>query len=291
MKARIAPILVVASALALVLTLGGCQSSADEVTSSTDGLADYTSSTIASESTAESSSVQSSSSVAESVASTSESTMTEDKTRGSGKVIVIDPGHQAQGDSGQEPVGPGASETKARVSDGTAGVVSGVSESEVNLAVGLKLRDLLSSQGVTVIMCRDTQDIDISNSERASIANEAHADLFVRLHCDGVDDSSVSGALMLVPGENEWTGPIVERSARAGQLVQNAIIGETGANDRGIVERTDLSGFNWCEVPTILPEMGCMSNPTEDEKLTSDSYQQELAQGICNGIMAYLEQE
>ena len=205
-----------------------------------------------------------------------------------GKLVVIDPGHQGQGDSTQEPVGPGASETKARVTSGASGSYSGVDEHVVNLQVGLKLRDYLESQGIRVIMVRETADVNISNSERAAIANDNGAALFVRLHCDSSDSSSAEGFSTLVPGYNEWTGPIVEQSRVAGEYVHAAALAATGAADAGVIERTDLSGFNWCEVPTVLCEMGFMSNEHEDLLLSTDEYQQKLAVGIGNGVIQYL---
>ena len=207
---------------------------------------------------------------------------------GDGFTVCIDAGHQAHGDSSQEPIGPGASETKARVTDGTSGVSSGLAEYEVNLMVALKLRDYLESKGVDVVMVRETSDVNISNSERAAIANDAGADLFVRLHCDGAESSSSAGFSTLVPGYNDWTGPIVDESARAGEIVQCSAVEATGASDLGVVERTDLSGFNWCEVPTVLCEMGFMTNYDEDRRLATDEYQQLLAEGIGDGILEYL---
>lgn len=207
----------------------------------------------------------------------------------SGKVVVIDAGHQAHGNSSQEPVGPGASETKAKVSSGTSGRYSGVPEYQVNLQIAQKLQAYLESKGVTVVMVRQSNDVDISNSERAAIANSNNASLFVRIHCDGSENSSRSGFSTLVPGSNQWTSPIVAQSKVAGQYVQSAAIAATGANDLGIVERTDLSGFNWCEVPTILCECGFMTNQNEDMLLTSDDYQQKIATGIGNGVIQYLQ--
>ena len=202
--------------------------------------------------------------------------------------VAIDPGHQAQGDLSTEPIGPGASEYKMKVSYGTSGRYTGVTEYQVNLDVALKLRDYLRQQGVNVVMVRETNDVNISNSQRAAIANDAGAALFVRIHCDGSDNSSRNGFSTMVPGYNQWTGAIVAPSRRAGELIQASAVAATGANDLGLYERTDLSGFNWCTVPTILVEMGFMTNPTEDYKLASDSYQQQLAQGIGDGVIQYL---
>jgi N-acetylmuramoyl-L-alanine amidase len=212
---------------------------------------------------------------------------TETKTNASG-VVVIDAGHQARGDSAQEPVGPGAAETKARVTSGTSGVSTGNAEDAINLAVALKLKAAFEARGISVVMVRTTADVDISNAERAAIANEAHASLFIRLHCDGVDNSSTNGFMTLIPGQNEWTAPIVSQSAKAADIMHPLIIAATGARDRGVIERTDLSGFNWCEVPTVLFEMGCMSNPAEDERLGTASYQQLLADSIADATVVYL---
>lgn len=206
-------------------------------------------------------------------------------------MIVIDAGHQESGDSTQEPIGPGAAETKARVTGGTSGVSTGNPEYEVNLEVALKLRDALVARGFTVVMVRETNDVNLSNAERATIANEAQADLFIRLHCDGIDDPSVNGFMTLIPGDNEWTSPIVEESAAAADSMHALIISQIGATDRGIIERTDLSGFNWCQVPTVLFEMGVMSNAVEDQKLGSEEYQQTVASAIADATVLYIGQK
>ena len=98
----------------------------------------------------------------------------------SGQVVVIDAGHQAQGDSSLEPIGPGSSQKKPKVSDGASGSHAPHAESEVNLEVALKLRTELQARGVKVIMVRTSQNVNISNSQRAAIANRAHAALFIR---------------------------------------------------------------------------------------------------------------
>lgn len=203
-------------------------------------------------------------------------------------VVVIDAGHQGKGDSTQEPVGPGASETKARVTSGTSGVNTGIAEHEVNLSVAFKLRDELEARGITVIMVRESADVNISNSERATLANNAGADLVIRLHCDGDEDSSSNGFSTLVPGTNKWTAAIVDESRRAAEYIHTTSLAATGAHDKGIVERTDLSGFNWSTVPSILCEMGFLSNAEEEAKLVSDEYQLKIAEGIADGTVQYL---
>lgn len=206
-----------------------------------------------------------------------------------GKVVAIDAGHQAGGDSSLEPVGPGSSQKKPKVTSGTSGVTTHNAESSINLQVALKLRAELLRRGAKVVMIRTKQGVNISNSKRASIANRAKADLFIRLHCNGSTDHSVTGLSTLVPKSNTWTKPIVAESRKAGGYVHKSVVGQTGARDRGVVGRSDLSGFNWAKVPTVLVEMGFLSNSAEDVKLSTAAYQQSLASGMASGIEKYLK--
>lgn len=206
-----------------------------------------------------------------------------------GKVVVIDPGHQARGNSDTEPVGPGSNKMKPKVSSGTAGVATGIPESELVLAVSLLLRDALAAQGIEVIMTRTTQDVDISNIERAQIANAAGADLFVRIHADGSDNSATSGIHVLYPAPIKgWTDDIAAASLEAASLAQRELIAATGAVDRGINARSDMTGFNWADVPVILPEIGFMTNPDEDRRLATPAYQDKIVQGLTRAILAFL---
>lgn len=203
-------------------------------------------------------------------------------------VVVIDAGHQGKGDLSTEPIGPGASERKPKVAYGATGSVTHVPENVINLKVALKLRDKLEARGVKVIMVRTKADVNIANSERAKIANRANADLLIRVHCDDVNDSSIHGFLTMVPEKNKWTGPIVSESRKAGALVQAAAVSSTGAHDRGLMPTSAMSGFNWAKVPSIIVEMGLMSNASEDRKLATSSYQDKLAEGIADGTVKYL---
>jgi N-acetylmuramoyl-L-alanine amidase len=206
-------------------------------------------------------------------------------------VVAIDAGHQAKGNSKTEPIGPGSSTKKAKVTSGTSGRYSHKSESSINLAVAKKLKAALEAKGVKVVMIRTSQNVNISNSERAKIANKAGADLLVRLHCDSAG-SSTRGILTIVPGKNKWVyGSLLTKSASAGAKVKAAVLKATGAKSRGTSKRTDMTGFNWSKVPSLIVEMGNMDNKSDDKQLASSAYQQKLANGIANGVMAYLKSQ
>ena len=203
-------------------------------------------------------------------------------------VVCIDPGHQSKGESAPEPIGPGSKKTKPSVTGGATGVVTGVPEYEIALQISINLQQRLEASGVKVVMTRTTSDVNLSNSQRAEVANDAGADLFVRIHCDGSPSADTAGISTLYPASNKWTKPFAADSKRAAKRVQSSVIAATGAVDRGIVSRSDLSGFNWADMPCVLVECGFMSNPVEDRLLASPHYQDKLAAGIAQGIIEHL---
>jgi N-acetylmuramoyl-L-alanine amidase len=205
-----------------------------------------------------------------------------------GIVVCIDPGHQASANGGLEPIGPGATEQKAKVTGGAAGVVTRQAEHELVLAISLKVKERLERYGVTVVMTRTTASVDISNSQRAAVANQAGAGLFLRIHADSNTNADVRGISTLYAGGNDWVAPIETESLRAAGILQKQVLASTAAADRGVVKRSDLSGFNYATVPSVLVETGFLSNPVDDRQLADAAYQDRLADGIARGVLAFL---
>ena len=203
-------------------------------------------------------------------------------------IIVIDPGHQAKANLEQEPIGPGAKETKYKVSGGTTGAVTKNPEYVLTLEASNLLKSYLENRGFQVILTRTSHNVSISNRERAEIANKNEADLFVRIHADGSESPGTSGFSILVPAkENAYTAPVYEDSYRAAQMVLTHISKEVPLHQNGIFFRNDMAGFNWSKVPVILPEIGFMTNPEEDKKLSDDVYLANLMELLASGIEEY----
>ena len=208
------------------------------------------------------------------------------------ELVCIDPGHQLKGNSGLEPVAPGSNTKKAKVSSGTQGVATKKNEYQLTLEVGLKLRDALKSKGYPVFMIRETNNVNISNKERAEKTNDAGCAVYIRIHADGNNNSSLNGVSVLTSSaKNPYTKSVQKSSEKFSKDVLSEYVKATGAKNRGVSYRDDLTGTNWSKVTNTLIELGFMSNPEEDRKMASDDYQNKMVTGIVNGIEKYFREK
>ncbi|NMM62578.1 N-acetylmuramoyl-L-alanine amidase [Clostridium sp. P21] len=201
-------------------------------------------------------------------------------------VICIDPGHQKKPNLALESIAPGSNITKVKVSAGAQGTITKQQEYELNLKVSNKLKDILILKGYEVVMTRQSNDVNLSNIERAKIANDAHADICIRIHADSSNSKSQNGTSLLYPAKESPNNSKdkFEKSKKLAELILKDVLLNTNTNSKGTIPRDDLTGFNWSNVPVVLIEMGFLSNPQEDINLSKSEYQSKIAQGISNGI-------
>lgn len=207
-----------------------------------------------------------------------------------GHIIGIDPGHQSESVdmSSPEPNGPGSSEMKAKCTSGTQGTYSGVPEYQLNLEVSLQLKDELEQRGYQVVMTRTDNETAISNMERAQYAASQGAEIYVRIHANGDDSHTASGALTMSPSQNNpYIPQLFEQSDRLSRCIIDSYCAATGFQNLGIQYTDTMTGINWSTVPVTILEMGFMTSQNDDLKMNDAEFQKTMVQGIANGIDSY----
>ena len=206
------------------------------------------------------------------------------------KIICIDAGHQTKANLEKEPIGPGAKTTKFKVTGGASGLWTKQTEYSLALKVAKKLKKILKKRGYKVIMCREKNDVNISNSERAAIANEANADAFIRIHANGAASKTVNGAMTICQTKNNpFNSDLYSKSKLLSEKVLDGVVVKSGCKKQYVWETDTMSGINWAQVPVTIIEMGYMTNEVEDKALNTASYQKKMAEGMANGIDEYFK--
>ena len=201
------------------------------------------------------------------------------KDKNTKRSIFLDPGH-----GGSD---PGA-------------ISGGVREKDLTLSVYNKVSSKLASLGYTVLTSRNV-DKDVDLVDRADQANKANADMLLSIHFNaggrgvarGIETYYYQSQADRVPKinkENHNNAERLERSRKLANKVQQNLLYQTGANDRG-VKRASFTVLRETSIPSILVELGFIDNPEERNKIKTNEYQERLANGIVDGIVEYYKQE
>ena len=193
-----------------------------------------------------------------------------------GRVVLLDPGH-------------------GKPDPGSIGA-SGVLEKDIVLAIGLQLRDLLESRGVTVHMTR-TGDYDLAQPEtqglaarkredlaaRIALTNELAPDVMISIHANAYPSPRWSGAQTFYRQD-------CEPSQRLAVAMQNQLMRITARTQRKASSQQNLIILRKTEVPATVVEVGFLSNPQEEALLQLEEYQMRLAWAIYAGIVQYMNE-
>jgi N-acetylmuramoyl-L-alanine amidase len=214
----------------------------------------------------------------------------------SGTVVVIDPGHNGANSANPDIINAlvpaGFGQTKPCNTTGTE-TNDGYPEHQFTWNVANDLRPILEARGITVVMTRSSDDgVGPCVNERAAIGNDNNADVVVSIHGDG-DDGSAHGYYVMT-AEQDPAGSAM--AAESHGLAVNIRDGLTGAGlspsshfgSNGLWPRNDLAGLNLSVRPTVMIEAGNMRNSGDADLMSSAAGQQQIAQGLANGVLAYL---
>lgn len=202
--------------------------------------------------------------------------------------VAIDAGHQKKQNLSMERIGPNTRRTKYKMAGGATGVSTHQQEYALNLKISKLLQADLEKRGYKVYMVRNRNDVNIGCKARALKINKSGADICIRIHADSYGSSAHGASALYKPRKNSYySTKDVKNGKRLSSCVLNSMCRKTGAYNRGLFTRNDLTGNNWSKIPVTLVEVGFLSNPGEDRKMNTKKYQQKISTGIANGIDKY----
>ncbi|MFF5109920.1 N-acetylmuramoyl-L-alanine amidase [Streptosporangium sp. NPDC000509] len=216
----------------------------------------------------------------------------------SGKIVVIDPGHNGQNYRHPAEINKKVNvltQWKACDTTGTA-TANGYSEAAFTWDVSQRLAKILKSRGATVKLTRaDNSGVGPCITERAAIGNDAKADAAISVHADGSSTANHGFHVIMPEKIGGPVDPVVGASKKLGLDVRNAFARGTGLSystyigKNALDYRDDLGGLNLSTVPKIFIESGNMKNPTEAAKFQQAAFRQKIALSLANGLQQYLK--
>ncbi len=175
--------------------------------------------------------------------------------------IMVDPGH-----GGNDP--------------GTSSADEGVYEKDITWDVALKVQEYLEEAGVNVMLSRNGDEF-INKHDRAAKANERGVDLFVSIHCNFLENDTVTSGV-----ETYYVEGVEDGKALA-NAVHSQVLAITGADDM-YVRTNDFVVIKDTNMPAVLIEIGYLSSPEDVGLLCTNSYKSKMAYGIAAGVIDYI---
>ncbi|MDX3075600.1 N-acetylmuramoyl-L-alanine amidase [Streptomyces sp. MI02-7b] len=219
-----------------------------------------------------------------------------------GRVVVLDPGHNPTNNRHTSAIARKVDIGTARKECDTTGTATnaGYPEASYTLDVSRRVRKILAARGATVKFTQDgNRAYGPCIDERARIGNNAKADAVVSVHADGSAAGNRGFHVILPASVHKGvadTRAITKPSRALGIALRDHFKKATGTKPSnyigggtGLDVRNDLGGLNLSRVPKVFIECGNMRDPKDAALVTSAAWRQKAAQGIADGITAYLE--
>ncbi|MDX1920053.1 MAG: N-acetylmuramoyl-L-alanine amidase [Candidatus Caenarcaniphilales bacterium] len=157
-------------------------------------------------------------------------------------------------------------------------IYSGVEEKNLTLSMTKKLGTILSAADIEVVQTRE-DDRFVSLDERVNITRKTKPDLFVSIHCNAMESTSKIHGI-----ESYYFTP---QSRNLAHVLHKKVVKKTKAPDR-FVRKARFVVIRETAIPSVLLEVGFMSNPTERSQLMTKDYQNTIAKAVAEGIVEYL---
>lgn len=204
------------------------------------------------------------------------------------KKIVIDAANQANPNFELEPIAPNSKTEKQCVTAGNVGIALSVKEYEINLVYAKALEQELKNRGYEVVMTRESDSADISNKQRAELANNSGASVMVRIQMNYSADTKNSGVMAICMTRNTpYNAGLYQESYELSTRLLQGILENTEAKNRGIFETEELTLINWSRIPVAVMKLGFLSNVQDEANLASEEYQKKIIEGMADGLDYY----
>ena len=196
-------------------------------------------------------------------------------------IVYIDAGHGFDNSVGTPDVGTGTGTPYHEL--------TGKYESDLNLEIALKLKEILLEKGYAVVMSREAQVSEhVTINERVSRVNSTECDIFISIHANSFDSENVSGARIYYSSLNDNA----IKCKRYASVVASALNAMEGVSQREVTveDHADIGVIKSVKVPTVLVETCFLTSPTDAALAASEEWIEKMATGLCNGIEGYLAQ-
>lgn len=201
------------------------------------------------------------------------------------KIIVIDPGNQANPNMSQEAIAPDSDVTKQCATSGNVGATYGIKEYELNLSYAKALKAELEKRGYQVTLTRDENEVDMSNQSRALFANSSGATTFIRIQMNYSANKELSGVMAVtMTGDSPYNSNLYADSNALATRILQGITDKTEAINHGIYETTEMTAVNWSNIPVVVINLGYLSNEQDETNLLDENYANDMVLGIADGI-------